>query len=59
MIAPGLSLPPASEKPLMWSLCRCVATTAYSLPPHASLMSRAIAFMFAFPPTVPKSIRMC
>src|ERR1017187_1940438 len=42
MIAPGLCFPPASEKPAIWSRCRWVATTAYSLPSQASRIWSAI-----------------
>src|SRR5215471_12041189 len=38
----------AVANPEMWSRCRCVATTAWSLPPVLCLMSSAISIMHAF-----------
>lgn len=50
-------------KPLMWSLCRCVATTASSFPPVTSAMSLAMVTWKSLSvpggSVEPKSIRTC
>ncbi len=51
-------------KPLMWSLCRWVATIACNLPPHSAAMSSATLVIRSFgaffgSPVLPKSISTC